>query len=113
MSRFQGFHRKVNRRIQNLEHFLGVGSVADAMRVLALMGEWPANPILRQQVGMMKDMAGLMAKTIPPPRPEPKEEAKEDFPLSETFAQETVVAGTPDNSIKAVRIGPGEYVKVH
>jgi hypothetical protein len=39
MSRFQGFHRKVNRRIQNLEHSLGVGSVADAMRVLALTGE--------------------------------------------------------------------------
>ena len=66
MSRFQGFHRKVNRRIQNLEHSLCVGSVADAMRVLALTGAWPTNPFLRKQVEMMLDTAAAMAATIPP-----------------------------------------------
>jgi hypothetical protein len=114
MARWQGTHTKLERALEKLEGELGMGSVAEAMRNLALYGELPSNPHLKREVECMVDMSRAMANTIPkwvPPEPAP--EAKEERLLSETFAQETEVAGTPDNSIKAVRIGPGEYVKVH
>jgi len=79
MSRFQGFHRKINRRIELLEHNLGGGSVAEAMRILAITGEYPANPYLKKEVQCMVDMARAMASTIPKWKPpiEAEPEAKE------------------------------------
>ena len=89
MSRFQGFHRKINRRIELLEHNLGGGSVAEAMRILAITGELPKNHYLKREVECMVDMARAMASTIPKLKPpiEAEPEAKEDKPLAETFSK--------------------------
>jgi hypothetical protein len=105
MSRFQGFHRKINRRIELLEHNLGGGSVAEGMRILAITGEYPANPYLKREVECMVDMARAMANTIPKRGPsEPQEEIVQDRPLSETFESvetpEWIVEGGGNVSIR-------------
>jgi hypothetical protein len=105
MSRFLGYAKKLNYRISRLEQAGGLGSVSEAMRIYAQTGELPLNPRLRKQVLMMKEMACLMAATVPKRGPsEPQEEIVQDRPLSETFESvetpEWIVEGGGNVSIR-------------
>ena len=63
MSRFLGSFRRLKKRVEKAR--AARMDVGEAMRHLALTGEWPKNKELRAEVEMMQGMARRMAATIP------------------------------------------------